>query len=246
MFCTRCGTAVPDNVAFCTTCGTPMQTNQPAPPPVYQAPPTPPPPVYQAPPPAYQTPPPPPQNWQPPQQQVMAQPQAPQTWAPPVQQAVAPPLPYSGFWTRFWAYLIDSLILGAVSVVFLVVAFLAIGGGALVSGTQSAQDFFAALGVAAILLLVFAYFAMIAVMWLYFAKMESSEKQATVGKKAMGIYVTDLNGQRLTFGRASGRFFSKIITGMIPFAIGWIMVAFTAKKQALHDMIAGTLVWRRQ
>ncbi|MGB6200499.1 MAG: RDD family protein, partial [Candidatus Acidiferrales bacterium] len=68
----------------------------------------------------------------------------------------------------------------------------------------------------------------------------------TVGKKAMGIYVTDLNGQRLTFGRASGRFFSKIITGMIPFAIGWIMVAFTAKKQALHDMIAGTLVWRRQ
>jgi uncharacterized RDD family membrane protein YckC len=49
----------------------------------------------------------------------------------------------------------------------------------------------------------------------------------------------------MTFGRASGRFFAKIITGMIPFGIGYIMAGFTAKKQALHDMIAGTLVWRR-
>ncbi|MGD0842713.1 MAG: RDD family protein, partial [Candidatus Acidiferrales bacterium] len=67
----------------------------------------------------------------------------------------------------------------------------------------------------------------------------------TWGKRALSIFVTDANGQRMTFGRASGRFFAKIITGMIPFGIGYIMAGFTAKKQALHDMIAGTLVWRR-
>jgi uncharacterized RDD family membrane protein YckC len=83
------------------------------------------------------------------------------------------------------------------------------------------------------------------IVWLYFAKLESSEAQATWGKRALSIFVTDANGQRMTFGRASGRFFAKIITGMIPFGIGYIMAGFTAKKQALHDMIAGTLVWRR-
>jgi uncharacterized RDD family membrane protein YckC len=242
MFCTRCGAAVSEGTAFCTSCGTPMQANQPAPPPVYQAPPPPPPPpvVYQAPPVYQQAPQAPPP---PPPQQYVAPP--PQVWAPPPQQVLTGELPYAGFWKRVWAYLIDSLILGAVSIVIVVIVFLLIGGGALISGSQSAQDFGAALGVAAILLIVFAYLALIAIMWLYFAKMESSEKQATFGKKMMGIYVTDANGQRLTFGRATGRFFSKIITGMIPAGIGWIMAGFTAKKQALHDMIAGTLVWRR-
>jgi len=158
---------------------------------------------------------------------------------------VAALLPYAGFWKRFWAYLIDSLILGAVTVVFLAIVFLLIGGGALISGSEAPQDFIAGLTVVAIVLMVFAYIGLIVVMWLYFAKMESSEKQATIGKKAMGIYVTDLNGQRLTFGRASGRFFGKIVTGMIPFFIGYFMAGFTEKRQALHDMIAGTLVWRR-
>jgi uncharacterized RDD family membrane protein YckC len=232
MFCTRCGTTVPEGAGFCINCGTPMQGNQPTPPVVYQPPP--PPPVYQAPPPAvYQAS---PGVYQPP----------PQVWTPPSPQAVAAQLPYAGFWKRFWAYLIDSLILGAVCIVILVIVFFMIGGGALISGSQNFQDFAAALGAAAILLMVFAYLAMIAVMWLYFAKMESSEKQATVGKKALGIYVTDLNGQRLTFGRATGRFFAKIVSSLIPFYIGWIMAGFTEKKQALHDMMAGTLVWHRQ
>ena len=75
--------------------------------------------------------------------------------------------------------------------------------------------------------------------------MESSERQATFGKAAVSVYVTDDKGQRLSFGHASGRFFSKIISGMIPFGIGYIMAGFTAKKQALHDMIAGTLVMKR-
>jgi uncharacterized RDD family membrane protein YckC len=75
--------------------------------------------------------------------------------------------------------------------------------------------------------------------------MESSPYQGTLGKMALGLIVTDLQGRPLSFARASGRFFGKIITGMIPFGIGYIMAGFTEKKQALHDMIAGCLVLRK-
>ena len=78
--------------------------------------------------------------------------------------------------------------------------------------------------------------------WLYYARLESSDAQATLGKRAMGIIVTDPFGERLTFGRATGRFAARIVTGLIPFAIGYIMAGFTKHKQALHDMIASTLV----
>jgi uncharacterized RDD family membrane protein YckC len=81
--------------------------------------------------------------------------------------------------------------------------------------------------------------------WLYHALMESSEWQATLGKKALGLVVTDLAGQRVSFGRSTGRHFGKIITNMVPLLIGYIMAGFTAKKQALHDMLAGCLVLRR-
>jgi len=72
--------------------------------------------------------------------------------------------------------------------------------------------------------------------------MESSERQATFGKSLMSLRVANTEGQRLSFGHATGRFFAKIISGMIPLGIGYIMAAFTEKRQALHDMIAGTLV----
>jgi len=75
--------------------------------------------------------------------------------------------------------------------------------------------------------------------------MESSARQATFGKAAMSLRVTDLTAQPLTFGHATGRYFSKIISGLIPLGIGFIMAGFTEKKQALHDMIAGTLVLRQ-
>ena len=81
------------------------------------------------------------------------------------------------------------------------------------------------------------------VFWIYEAAMESSSRQATLGKMAVGLKVTDEQGQRISFGRATGRYFSKIISSMILF-IGYIMVGFTARKQGLHDMIAGTLVTR--
>jgi uncharacterized RDD family membrane protein YckC len=126
---------------------------------------------------------------------------------------------YSGFWRRFVAYLIDSILL---SIVFwlLVLILGGIGGdGGIVVGYV--------LG----LVLIFGYYAY----------MESSERQATVGKIALGIKVTDLNGQRVSFGKALGRNLGKIISALILY-IGFIMAAFTEKKQALHDIMAGCLV----
>lgn len=79
--------------------------------------------------------------------------------------------------------------------------------------------------------------------WIYEAAMESSSRQATLGKMALGLRVSDEQGRRISFLRATARYFSKILSGMILF-IGYIMAGFTARKQALHDMIAGTLVTR--
>jgi uncharacterized RDD family membrane protein YckC len=74
--------------------------------------------------------------------------------------------------------------------------------------------------------------------------MESSPLQATIGKLAVGLRVTDLQGQRISFGRATGRFFAKWLSGAI-LLIGYLMAGFTEKKQALHDRIAGCLVlWK--
>jgi uncharacterized RDD family membrane protein YckC len=79
--------------------------------------------------------------------------------------------------------------------------------------------------------------------WLYGALLESGDNQATLGKKAMNIRVTDLDGERISFGKASIRHFSKIISALL-ILIGYLMQPFTEKRQALHDMIAGTLVYK--
>lgn len=79
--------------------------------------------------------------------------------------------------------------------------------------------------------------------WLYFAIQESSWRQATIGKHVMGLKVTDMNGERLTFLRATGRHFGKMLSSAI-LAVGYFMAGFTEKKQALHDILAGTLVVR--
>ena len=80
--------------------------------------------------------------------------------------------------------------------------------------------------------------------WFYYALMQSSARQATVGKMVLGLKVTDINGDRLTFARASLRYFSKILSNLF-LMIGYIMAGFTEKKQALHDMIANTYVVRK-
>ena len=90
---------------------------------------------------------------------------------------------------------------------------------------------------------VVAYVLGILMLWLYFARMESSSNQSTFGKRALGIIVTDLEGKKISFLRATGRLFGKLLSAFI-FPIIFLMVAFTDKKQALHDMIASCLVVR--
>ncbi len=77
--------------------------------------------------------------------------------------------------------------------------------------------------------------------WLYFAVFESSPRQATPGKMMLGLFVTDIHGRRLTFGRALGRTLSKILSQLFCW-LGYILALFTVRSQALHDLIAGTLV----
>jgi uncharacterized RDD family membrane protein YckC len=148
--------------------------------------------------------------------------------------------PYGGFWIRVLAKLIDSVVMNIIMVPIALIVFLvalASGRGFRDSGSSGA------LPVALIgLILLFVILAVVAV-WLYEAFATSSSWQGTLGKKVLRLKVTDLNGQRISFGRATGRFFAKMISGWL-LNIGFIMVGFTERKQGLHDMIAGTLVWR--
>ena len=151
---------------------------------------------------------------------------------------------YAGFWLRFVAYLIDDLILGFAG---FLVSLPFVGGiilAAIGIGEHPEFDEKTFLGIAGILGSVFGLVAIITVMgWLYFSLMESSKTQATLGKMALNLKVTDLEGNRISFGRATGRYFGKIVSGMILY-IGYILAGLTEKKQALHDMMAGCLVVR--
>ena len=136
---------------------------------------------------------------------------------------------YGGFWVRVVAYIIDVVLIGVVGGVI----GLVFGGVFGIAGGDVSDP---ASGPSLLLNLISVVLGVA-----YFAGMESSEWQATVGKKAMGLVVTDTNGNRISFLRALGRYFSKILSGLI-LGIGYIMVAFTERKQGLHDMIASTLV----
>jgi uncharacterized RDD family membrane protein YckC len=95
------------------------------------------------------------------------------------------------------------------------------------------------------LLVQLAFFLILLVLtWLYFAGLESSAWQATVGKRLIGLLVTDTAGRRLSFGRSTARYFAKLLSAL-PILIGYLLAAFTPRKQALHDLIAGTLVVRK-
>ena len=144
---------------------------------------------------------------------------------------------YAGFWRRFGAYIVDSIILTIVlGIVFFVLGLVGVpivetAEYAAEGGEMSAD--FGLSPVAAIILFL--------VSVLYFPVLECSSLQATPGKLALGIKVTDMQGNRIGFGRALGRNLAKIISAII-LNIGFIMAGFTQKKQALHDMIAGCLV----
>ncbi len=139
---------------------------------------------------------------------------------------------YAGFWRRAAAMTLDGVLLGIIQV-FVNVAMVAIIG---LMGTENET---LAVVIASVITLL-----MFIAMWLYFALMESSGKQATLGKMMVGIVVTDINGNRVSFGKASGRYFGKIVSSII-LMIGYLMAAFTERKQALHDIMAGCLVIRK-
>lgn len=137
---------------------------------------------------------------------------------------------YAGFLRRWGAIILDGLIASAAMFIvgFGIAVLVAIGGGL---ETDEDVDSLTSL------IWFFGIFAQ----WLYFAFMESSPWQATLGKRALGIVVTDESGNRLSFGRATGRYWAKFLSYII-LLIGFIMAGFTPKKQALHDMVANTLV----
>lgn len=151
---------------------------------------------------------------------------------------------YGGFWIRFVAYVIDAIILGIVSGIVIIPVLGALGFGAygtMSGGGEMSEDQMGALIGMITGAGMFMQVANIVVAWLYFSLMESSGKQATVGKMALGLKVINKDGSKLNFGQATVRYIGKIISGMI-LLIGFIMAGFTEKKQALHDMIAGTYV----
>lgn len=138
---------------------------------------------------------------------------------------------YGGFWLRFAAYIIDTIVM---SIVGGVIGGFAGAGVGLAMGAN--ENLATASGLAGGGLSLVAN-------WLYYAILESSSWQATVGKKALSLVVTDESGQRISFGRASGRYFAKILSAMI-LLFGYFMIGWSERKRGLHDMIAGTLVFK--
>ncbi len=144
---------------------------------------------------------------------------------------------YAGFWFRAAAYFLDTSTLGFVlgGIVLRPILLKNHVGPSF----QDAWKFYTGDSPQATALLLLIQLAS----WLYFAAFESSRWQATPGKKVLGLRVTDLEGRRLSFIRASGRYFGKIISWLL-LGVGFVLAGFTEKKQALHDMLAGCLVVR--
>lgn len=220
MFCSKCGANVPQGTAFCSACGQPMVGfsvgNSGAVNPSA-----------------------------PPQVTPDYTPTGQAGWQVPAAQSSAG---YAGFWLRLVAVIIDGIILSIPMAPIFLIIFL--GTFRNLRDLQNIQDptaLWTILGPKILLVLIISTVAS----WLYWGLMESSSWQATLGKKALGLVVTDLQGNRISFGRASGRFFAGRGVSSIPYLgglyylIDCLCVAFTQRKQAIHDMIAGTLVLRK-
>jgi uncharacterized RDD family membrane protein YckC len=132
---------------------------------------------------------------------------------------------HAGFWRRSAAFVVDSVV---TNIVTFGIDY-AVKRGAHSEAPDDLTGIWTTLPVSLIFV------------WLYYALQESSTIQATLGKRALGIKVTDDYGRRIGFGRASGRFFGQILSALI-LMIGYMLAGWTARKQALHDMLAGTLV----
>lgn len=144
------------------------------------------------------------------------------------------PAKHAGFWFRVLAAFIDAILCQIASIVLVLPLAFALGAS-MASTATGAEIEAAGEGLGFVLGIV--------IQWLWFTIPESSGWQASPGKKLLGLKVTDENGERIGFGRANGRYWGKILSAMLLF-IGFLMVAFTKKKQGLHDIMAGTLVVR--
>lgn len=155
----------------------------------------------------------------------------------PLADRVAPAAPttlYAGFWLRFAAILIDGIIWN-LAVTLVVVLLIMFAFASVMAGGNV---------VAIVMIGLIAGIGIYLGWFFYHAYCESSDWQGSIGKRALGLYVTDTRGQRITFGRAAGRNFSRILSDWTAL-VGYIMAGFTAKKQSLHDMVADCLVLRR-
>ena len=130
---------------------------------------------------------------------------------------------YAGFWIRVAAYLIDGVLLFSLQ---MSVGYLLIDDYTFLTPDNRMSLFMLFVGV------------------MYFGGLESSERRGTLGKMACGIQVSDLEGNRLSFANAAGRYLAKILSAII-LCIGFLMVAWDQKKQGLHDLIASTMVTYR-
>jgi uncharacterized RDD family membrane protein YckC len=140
---------------------------------------------------------------------------------------------FAGFWIRFAAWFIDWLLSRAAA---LVIGFIFGFAGAFLDSMQGSNAISNAGSILTQILVV-------AAGWIYFAVMHSSRLQASLGQMALGISVTDYEGRRISFLRATGRYFASLLSYLICF-IGYLMIAFTDRKQGLHDLIAGTVMVR--
>lgn len=137
------------------------------------------------------------------------------------------PAVYAGFWERFAAAFLDGIILSVIG--FILGLFL--DSPREVYGDGSVRIFYFSTS----------NYISLVINWLYYALQESSASQATIGKRALGIKVTSVSGNRISFAQATGRYFGKILSAIILF-IGFLMMIWDDKKQTLHDKLAGTLV----
>lgn len=147
---------------------------------------------------------------------------------------------YAGFWLRVAAIIIDGIILNIVNSILMFIFAPNLMSLFVMDPEMSEADQMAMIATAMSSLGVYTLVSTLVTCG-YFAYMHSSERQATLGKMAVGIKVTDLDGNRISLGRAIGRYFAQILSG-ITMGIGYIMAGFTEKKQALHDIVCSTLV----
>lgn len=144
---------------------------------------------------------------------------------------------YAGFWRRAAALCVDGLIVATVNYALFFVLILVAGAGSAFAMNRDPGQ----LDPASMALVFGIYIIGPIVSALYFVLQESSEAQATLGKRLLGIKVTDAQGRRLGRGHALGRWVSHLIC-YVTLYIGYVVAAFTQRKQGLHDMVAGTLV----